>query len=159
VIHHLSTPARRIEAVKALLDVLKPNGRALIFVWALEQKDSRRGWDAGQEQDVMVPWVMKVAKPRPAKVKKNKLAKSPTVVGEGAEADAEDVEQEITPSAAPLETSTQDTAPSGDRTFNRYYHLYKSGELDTDIRAAGGVVEESGYERDNWWAILRRESV
>jgi tRNA (uracil-5-)-methyltransferase TRM9 len=29
----------------------------MIYVWALEQKSSRRGWDATSEQDVMVPWV------------------------------------------------------------------------------------------------------
>ena len=41
-------------------------------------------------------------------------------------------------------------------TFQRYYHLYKKGELEEDIVAAGGVVEESGYERDNWWAVFSR---
>lgn len=42
--------------------------------------------------------------------------------------------------------------------FNRYYHLYRQGELEEDIRRAGGVVEKSGYERDNWWAIASRRS-
>lgn len=42
---------------------------------------------------------------------------------------------------------------SGDKTFLRYYHLYKKGELEQDIAEAGGVVLESGYEKDNWWAI------
>jgi tRNA (uracil-5-)-methyltransferase TRM9 len=37
--------------------------------------------------------------------------------------------------------------------YQRYYHLYRKGELETDIAAAGGVVLESGYEKDNWWAI------
>ena len=31
----------------------------MIYVWALEQESSRRGWKAGGEQDVMVPWVKK----------------------------------------------------------------------------------------------------
>ncbi len=43
-----------------------------------------------------------------------------------------------------------------DETFQRYYHLYRQGELEEDVVAVGGVVEESGYERDNWWAIFRR---
>lgn len=34
-------------------------GQALLFVWALEQHSSRRGWKAGDEQDVLVPWVLK----------------------------------------------------------------------------------------------------
>ena len=36
-----------------------PGGKALLYVWALEQKDSRRGWDKGHAQDVMVPWILK----------------------------------------------------------------------------------------------------
>jgi tRNA (uracil-5-)-methyltransferase TRM9 len=137
VIHHLSTPARRVEAVKAVLDILrKPSnsskrdgGKALIYVWALEQKDSRRGWDEGHEQDVMVPWVLKQKKEKKARQRK----------GDGAaNGDAEEEEKE---------------KATGDKTFLRYYHLYKKGELEQDIKEAGGVVLESGYEKDNWWAI------
>ncbi|KAG8746834.1 tRNA methyltransferase, has a role in tRNA modification [Ceratobasidium sp. 414] len=37
-IHHLATPERRMEAVDAILDCLDPNGgRALIYVWAVDQ--------------------------------------------------------------------------------------------------------------------------
>lgn len=114
VVHHLSTPERRIQAVKAVLETLKPGtGRALVYVWALEQKSSRRGWDEGGEQDVMVPWVMKTAK-------------KDLVEGQEAE-----------------------------RTFQRYYHLYRKGELEGDVCAAGGTVVEAGYEKDNWWVIAR----
>ena len=125
VVHHLSTSARRGQAIAAMLEVLKPSpshehgasvdvnraSKALIYVWALEQKHSRRGWDVGDDQDVMVPWVMK-----------------------------------------------NNTAANGtsEKTFNRYYHLYRRGELEEDIQAAGGEVVESGYEKDNWWAITVR---
>jgi tRNA (uracil-5-)-methyltransferase TRM9 len=100
----------------------------LIYVWALEQKDSRRGWDEGHEQDVMVPWVLKQ--------KKEKKARQRKVDGAG-DGDADQEEDKA----------------SGDKTFLRYYHLYKKGELEQDIVEAGGVVLESGYEKDNWWAI------
>src|SRR5438045_4273385 len=133
VIHHFSTPKRRIAAVKALLETLRPpldgedkspsggceGGRMLIYVWALEQKDSRRGWDTGHAQDVMVPWVMKT----------HSKEKSSTTAD-----------------------SKQDTS----QTFQRYYHLYRSGELENNIVEAGGVVLESGYEKNNWWAIAAR---
>jgi len=114
VVHHLSTPERRREATKAILDCLKDGGKALIYVWALEQKSSRRGWDEGHEQDVMVPWVMKTGK------------KNPNEDG------------------------------STEKTFQRYYHLYRSGELEDDIVGVGGQVVDSGYEKDNWWAICQR---
>ncbi|KAK3185801.1 tRNA methyltransferase, has a role in tRNA modification [Lecanicillium sp. MT-2017a] len=107
VVHHLSTQERRREAVATLLQKLKTGGKALVFVWALEQKGSRRGWDVGSAQDRMVPWVMR-------------------------------------------------SKGKADETFQRYYHLYRQGELEEDVVAVGGVVEESGYERDNWWAIFTR---
>jgi len=137
VIHHLSTPARRVEAVKAVLDILRQpsnstsrdSGKALIYVWALEQKDSRRGWDEGHEQDVMVPWVLKQKKEKKPKQKQG------------------DVEDD----------TPKEREEAGDKTFLRYYHLYKKGELERDIGEAGGVVLESGYEKDNWWAIARRK--
>ncbi|KAH8656964.1 S-adenosyl-L-methionine-dependent methyltransferase [Tricladium varicosporioides] len=114
VVHHLSTRDRRREAVQSILDTLRDGGQALVYVWALEQKNSRRGWDEGHEQDVMVPWVMKTSK-------KN--------AGENGETE---------------------------KTFQRYYHLYRKGELEEDVVNVGGEVIESGYEKDNWWAICRR---
>lgn len=97
-------------------------GKLLVFVWALEQKDSRRGWQFGDDQDVMVPWVMH-------QQPKNKSSRLP------------DEKQ-------PSSEETQ--------TFQRYYHLYAAGELEQDILAAGGVMLDKGYERDNWWAIATR---
>ena len=133
-----------MQAVEALLETLRPDGRALIFVWALEQKDSRRGWDTGHDQDVMVPWVMKIGQAKSQKEQKSKdITQSKTSADTAAPAEQ-------------AQASISDDKPTGDRTFHRYYHLYKSGELEQDIVQAGGVVVESGYERDNWWAILSR---
>lgn len=37
VIHHFSTQERRVQALRELFRVLKPNGKILIYVWAHEQ--------------------------------------------------------------------------------------------------------------------------
>lgn len=126
VIHHFSSPERRIEAVRSILGTLKEGGKALIYVWALEQKNSRRGYDEGQPQDVFVPWVLQKQYQKPAKK-------------EGVENAAE-------------ERNEGEEQPK-EKTYQRYYHLYRQGELEGDIAAAGGVVIESGYQKDNWWAI------
>jgi tRNA (uracil-5-)-methyltransferase TRM9 len=119
VIHHMSSHERRVEAIKAILGLLKIRdrnsetdrlGTALFFVWALEQKTSRRGWDENSEQDVMVPWVMK---------------------------------------------SKKEDGNQSDQVYQRYYHLYRKGELEENIQQAGGNILESGYEKDNWWAIAK----
>ena len=116
VIHHLSTASRRIEAIKSILDLLRPASnkmkpsKLLLFVWALEQKFSRRGWDSGDAQDVMVPWILR-------------------------------------------DTSKGATTDKKHKMYDRYYHLYREGELENDVTVAGGTILESGYEKDNWWAI------
>ncbi|KAI1107333.1 S-adenosyl-L-methionine-dependent methyltransferase [Jackrogersella minutella] len=131
VIHHLSTRERRVEGVKALLDCVTPrDGKVLVYVWALEQGGSRRGWDEGTaDQDQLVPWVLKSKKPK--KSKSDEVSKK-GVVGNG-----------------------DDTTGDGntDATYQRYYHLYRKGELEEDVQAAGGAVLGSGYEKDNWWVI------
>ncbi|KAI9041532.1 tRNA (carboxymethyluridine(34)-5-O)-methyltransferase [Aspergillus affinis] len=119
VIHHLSTPDRRIQAIREILRTLRPSkpnapgGKALLYVWALEQKSSRRGWDKGDQQDVMVPWVLK-------------------------------------------QKPSQDDSGAEPQVYHRYYHLFEETELERDIKAAGGFVLDSGYDRDNWWAIAAR---
>lgn len=106
VIHHFSTPSRRKQAIAEMLRLLKQDGEGLVYVWALEQKASRRGWKEGDDQDIMVPWKSK----------------------------AED---------------------GGEVTYERYYHLFKKGELEELVQAAGGDIIRTGYDRDNWWAVIR----
>ncbi|KAJ9602003.1 tRNA methyltransferase, has a role in tRNA modification [Cladophialophora chaetospira] len=141
VIHHLSTSARRVQAIREILQTLRQpkksqqsngdvGGSALIFVWALEQKHSRRGWDRGDQQDVLVPWVLKPEqKSKPKHSIKTDLNRPP-------------------------ETTCSTPPPT---TYQRYYHLYREGELQTDVVAAGGRILKNGYDRDNWWAVVARD--
>lgn len=113
VIHHLSTRPRRREALAALLECVRPagQGRVLVYVWALEQSEtSRRRWGEGDDQDTLVPWVMRGPRGH----------------------------------------------PNAGATYQRYYHLYREGELEEDVVAVGGRVIESGYDQDNWWAVFTR---
>ncbi|KAF3941266.1 hypothetical protein ABW19_dt0210616 [Dactylella cylindrospora] len=128
VIHHLSSKTRRVDAIASILSLLKPpgEGRALLYVWALEQKNSRRGWDENSEQDVLVPWVL--SRQFSANVPSKPDSRDP---------DATDGEASPKP-------------------FLRYYHLYRKGELEEDVTSAGGRVISCGYEKDNWWAIAER---
>jgi tRNA (uracil-5-)-methyltransferase TRM9 len=41
----------------------------------------------------------------------------------------------------------------GEKTYHRYYHLYREGELEEDVKAADGIVTDAGYEKDNWWVV------
>ena len=42
VLHHITSPARRIEMLTELLRVLRPGGKALVTVWATEQEDMKK---------------------------------------------------------------------------------------------------------------------
>lgn len=237
VIHHLSTRQRRVDAVRQLLrcirrkgtgDARQGGGQVLVYVWALEQSSSRRGWDEGGEQDLLVPWVMKAPqqkkqqqqpKASQAKQRKQKQGKTDkmrkaeaapapegsheedaTILGGGeggedmqgrqqeshgkvneaatastsaasagggdlgtAAVTADTADAAAAAAAEPPGKEIQDKAdnagggsdgqPHTDKTFHRFYHLYREGELEEDVVAAGGEVLSSGYERDNWWVI------
>lgn len=128
VIHHFSTKERRIEAVKEIMSKIKSGGEFLVYCWALEQEKSRRGYKSGDEQDVLVPWVTQ------KQTKKKSVGKKDT-----------------------KEVKDEEGSKVEKKVNYRYYHLYKKGELEEDIVSVPGCcVRESGYERDNWWAIVRK---
>lgn len=58
VIHHFANEERRIEAIKHILSKLRVGGRLLVYCWALEQEKSRRGYKEGDDQDILIPWVL-----------------------------------------------------------------------------------------------------
>ncbi|KAJ3169403.1 Alkylated DNA repair protein alkB 8 [Geranomyces variabilis] len=122
VIHHMSSPERRLMAINELIRVLKPGGHLLIFVWAFEQESrSKRRFS---EQDVFVPWKMPKAIYGPASSQPN------TAVAED----------------------------GGDVVYQRYYHLFREGELEEMVRQSpDAMVEACGYDRDNWYVIASKK--
>ena len=173
VIHHFSSPQRRVAAIESILAVLKGHaggasaepGRALICVWALEQKSSRRGWDRGHAQDVFVPWVLSSQFSNTSNTTTTTTTTTTANTNSSRSSSNANAEEETQaacqapqdqrapvegPDVAPLQASTE--APQ-ELVYQRYYHLYRQGELEADVAAAGGCVVESGFERDNWWAV------
>lgn len=163
-IHHLSTHARRLVATQRLIQAISPaHGRALIYVWAVEQDNlsKRKIPNAGhppesskQGHDVFVPWVF--------------TQQSHSV----------NCEDRPSPSAdtggASQDKSTQ--------VFNRYYHMFAKGELRMLVEDAartlgliigskdelngdnaegqrcmdGVEIVQDGWERSNYYIELRR---
>ena len=57
VLHHLSTKERRIQALKELARVLKPNGQLFIQVWAKENNTKKRIIEYNKvTHDCFIPW-------------------------------------------------------------------------------------------------------
>ncbi|KAG8347901.1 Methyltransferase domain [Trypanosoma vivax] len=42
------------------------------------------------------------------------------------------------------------------RVYQRYYHLFSSGELECLVEEAGAVVKESYFDKENWCVILQK---
>jgi SAM-dependent methyltransferase len=53
VLHHFSTLKRRKQAIQQISNIMAPNGRAIIYVWAKEQP-----YGTFTSQDLLVPWNM-----------------------------------------------------------------------------------------------------
>ena len=138
VIHHLRTPSRRLQSVKEMIRVMREGGKGLIFVWAFEENKSVRRHKLtvlnGNEQDVLVPWSLNEFKDtKKEKESNNQFQKK---------------RSKMDNEAQPSETSEE--------SFQRYYHLFKKGELDELVVEAGGKIIESDYDRDNYYIIFEK---
>ena len=145
------------------------HGRALIYVWAVEQDDlSKRtipttagNEDANSGQDVFVPWVLSnQTRPKERKTKGSQHPEQATKHTELAIAREEETH-----------AHTQDEPQ---QTFNRYYHMFARGELTKLVhdaaedlglhvgprgqQQAGSGIEivQDGWERSNYYVELRR---
>ncbi|KAH7343696.1 hypothetical protein B0J17DRAFT_764870 [Rhizoctonia solani] len=169
-IHHLATPERRVDSVVAILNSLIPGGKALIYAWAVQQDElSKRvvpdisdgSTSSTKAQDVLVPWVMQQEHKTKPKAKTRRKAGG---------------NQEESHPNLPQPQQLNEHADSP--VFQRYYHLFVSGELtELAIAAAtklkltvgpvpadecmdgpqhGVYISPEGWERSNLYVELTR---
>ncbi|EDO18918.1 hypothetical protein Kpol_1023p89 [Vanderwaltozyma polyspora DSM 70294] len=162
VVHHWSTRERRINAIKHILSKVKAGGQALIYCWALEQGESRRGYHEGMKQDILVPWVLHETKKekQEKKVKPEKPDLSNVPSNMRAEFIAKWREEQETKrlEEAARKKKEQEEEEKKNTKF-RYYHLYKKGELEEDCISAGGIIMRTGYEKDNWYVVVQLPAI
>lgn len=167
-IHHFTTPSRRREAVRTMLRALtRKHGKLLIQVWAVEQEPpiNAEGREAMTE---------KARKPFLKRQRDmDKLESAASMLGslELSETKKQDV---FVPwklqSAQQKEASkSQSESPSSESTttpvFQRYYHLFKAGELRALVLEAAAeelgtqhilsIDEEESWEAGNWSITAR----
>ena len=128
VIHHLRTPSRRLLAIKEMMRVMRKGAVGLIFVWAFEENKSVRRHKGLTIIDGNEQDVLV-----PWSLNEFSLSSK---------------EKEKEPETKRLKQS--------DDSFQRYYHLFKKGELDELVQEAGGIVLESSYDRDNWYVKFQK---
>ncbi|KAJ3212927.1 Alkylated DNA repair protein alkB 8 [Entophlyctis luteolus] len=161
VIHHFASFARRVAAVRELARVLRPGGKMLVFVWALEQEDrSKRRFE---KQDVFVPWNLTKAPVKRGATKKV-VDSNPTSQEGGGVDETDEKKTKLAAGLSALKLQVKDgeekvVVKSGNENivFQRYYHVFVQGELDSVVNEAGNMrIEESGYDRDNWYIIATK---
>lgn len=145
VIHHFATEERRVDAIRHVLSKLRRGGKFLVYCWALEQEKSRRGYKEGDDQDILIPWVLQSRVKGKGKEKGKKRQSNAKTETKDEDREKEDDDQK-----------QDDQKQDEPQTKYRYYHLYRKGELESNAELAGGKVVESGYEKDNWWAVVER---
>jgi len=135
VMHHLSTEERRILCLKELVRIVKAGGMINVQAWAMDQDDgSRHRFDAA---DVFVPFNAQpkyLDKSNSDEVSNKSVAEQYADAYDGAEFDEK----------------------KGLVIFQRYCHLYRSGELETLVKRLDGVeIADCGFESGNYFVILR----
>lgn len=157
VLHHLSTPDRRLQAVRELARLLHPGGRGLIQVWAKEQRDP--------ETNRLADYVRSH--------RRSKNAKGLTETTEALTV-LEPVQNAHLPVHLPgTEFLATDMLVSWKKKSHkpadsdaildcttpllRYYHLFTKGELEALVKQVPCLrVENSFYEQGNWAVVVKK---
>ncbi|KAG5337840.1 ALKB8 protein, partial [Acromyrmex heyeri] len=142
VIHHLSTEERRLRAISEIVRVLRPKGRCLIYVWAMEQR--RNSQDS---------FYLKSGKKSKESEKINQIRINHERISECNLMLPIHENRMVFPQNDMLVPWTK---KSGEH-FLRYYHVFRDGELArlcTKIPLAS--IKEVYYDQGNWCVILEK---
>lgn len=180
MLHHFSNEENRVWALRELQRVVRVGGQVVMTVWAFEQE--KKKYDT---QDVMIPWHLKPQFQHAPKLSKDsgerKKRKKPTKVSTGTDEEPAATKEQTETTAAsaalaappPLPTAEQiapqpassSAQPASLRelsegtfeVYERYYHLFRKGELEELIlRVPGFEIVSSTWDADNWYVVARR---
>ncbi|KAL1377829.1 hypothetical protein pipiens_001510 [Culex pipiens pipiens] len=147
VVHHLATEERRRQALSEMARVLRPEGRALIYVWAKNQEaNAKKSSYLRQNKH----------NNRPEKEDRVQVAEHYDgllpVHTNRTQFQHQDL---LVPwKLRDVERNEQEAKV----TFLRYYHVFEEGELAKICESIEGVtVVESYYDQGNWCVEFRKE--
>uniref|UniRef100_A0A182QSX5 Fe2OG dioxygenase domain-containing protein n=1 Tax=Anopheles farauti TaxID=69004 RepID=A0A182QSX5_9DIPT len=159
VIHHLATERRREKAIAEMLRVLRPGGRALIYVWAKNQ-------EANAKKSSYLRQNKHNNKPSPEDAPAHddtarKVVQVERMVAAGVTDCTLPVHTNRTQFQhqdllVPWKLRANDSTEKS--TFLRYYHVFEEHELEKLCLASGQLVlVESYYDQGNWCAVLEKK--
>ncbi|KAJ1352106.1 2OG-Fe(II) oxygenase super [Parelaphostrongylus tenuis] len=125
VLHHMASSVRRQTAIREILRVLKPGGKACISVWSMDQCNSEYS-------------KMRRHKDSLPKEKQSDRLK----IHDGKEF----VQQDL---LVPWQVEHKDA------TYFRYYHVFAEGEMEELIRSVGGCQIDSVEKEQDHFSLIR----
>ncbi|CAB0011783.1 unnamed protein product [Nesidiocoris tenuis] len=153
VIHHLSSSERRIHSVSEILRVLSDSGKALIYVWAKDQKykGSTSNYLKYGKKNNGHP-VTDEQTDGTQKAQKEPKVNLPVHVN------GTDFSQCQNDVLVPWKLKTTSSSESAS-TFLRYYHVFDEGELDLLCEKAGAKILKTYYDNGNWCCLIAKAKV
>lgn len=155
VIHHLASKERRLKAISEMVRILRPSGRALIYVWAknqaLKTKSSYLRQNKKNNRDHTEPDTTPTIESKPS------MNGLPVHTNR-----TQFVHQDI---LVPWKLKKSDDAPSDKSdtgepaasTFLRYYHVFEENELESLCTEIDGItIRKSYYDQGNWCVIFEK---
>lgn len=160
VIHHLASDERRIRAIAEMARILRPNGRALIYVWAKNQavkttssylRQNRKNFtDTKEFHDKLTPKNQSTNENHvqnvnglPVHTNRTQFAHQDVLV--------------------PWKLKGEKKVIGDDEknsTFLRYYHVFEEGELEKLCKKVENLsFVESYYDQGNWCIIFEKKNV
>jgi len=154
VIHHFVTEERRSRALNEILSLLRPGGRALIYVWAFEQrrkgessfylKNDRTNQECSPADGPSLEQIqIDENTTLPVHDNRTQFRAQDLLVPWTRQRQKKDLAEE-----------SEDSCPER---LLRFYHVFKEGELERLCSELGGChVKQSFYEQGNWCVELER---
>ncbi|XP_044142012.1 alkylated DNA repair protein alkB homolog 8 [Bufo gargarizans] len=160
VIHHFSTEERRLAAIRELFHLIKRGGKALIYVWAMEQeykKNKSKYLKEGKTPNEQI-----LQNPTCDQPHREPVASLPVHTNRTA-FDSQDL-------LVPWHLKSSNQVRNNEFTsakeenqllsgpvYHRYYHVFREGELEKLCRKVTGVaVRHSYHDQGNWCVIIEK---
>uniref|UniRef100_A0A2Z5U609 tRNA (carboxymethyluridine(34)-5-O)-methyltransferase n=1 Tax=Reticulitermes speratus TaxID=60591 RepID=A0A2Z5U609_9NEOP len=177
VIHHLATEERRLRAVEEMVRILRPGGRAVIYVWAkdqtrhntlssyLKQDRKNRNKDCNSQlkcvsqynsvsksAGTIVNEVSHQFPSLPIHTNRTQFQHHDLLVPWKLKPAAKTESDQKREEESYLEKGSHEVP-----TFYRYYHVFDEGELEQLCSSVKGAkVVQSYYDQGNWCVTLER---
>lgn len=186
VLHHLSTPERRLAGLKELVRVTRPGGLVLVYVWALEQEAKKVKKSDLKEVEFTADYPKRNGN-KGGSLKENDVSEElPTRIENfssssenstdcyfsrlrvNASREAFEQQDLFVPwkYSGPGKQQEKQERAKGEKddnvtechVFHRYYHVFQDGELRELCNQVSDVtVEKLYYDKGNWCVILRKQ--